>query len=284
MLYFCGVGISAVFIGTYYHTYMKKLSFVLAALLLSSFALKAQNFQIFYDFGSDRKQVTTTAEIFKADSWGNTFSFIDLDYTFKNEDGKNVGIGGAYMEIARCLNFWQNSKASFFSIQLEYNGGLGTYAYLTKATDNAFSINHAFLAGADFFLHSKNFNNLFNLKVLYKKYIDYKQDVPMQFTFVWTCNNLFGAKGLTFSGFADYWWQYQDADNFTTTTHTVFLSEPQLWYAVGQHFGCPNLNIGGEIELSYNFAQVSGFKCRPCLGIKWDFAAGVPNKKAATAR
>jgi len=269
---------------------MKKLSFVFAALILSSLALEAQNFQIFYDFGSDRKQVTTTAEIFKPDSWGNTFSFIDLDYTFRgvtDEQGNvhNIGIGGAYMEIARCLNFWQNSKASFFSIQLEYNGGLGTYPTNDNKnvqTIGAFSINHAFLAGADFFLHTKNFNNLFNLKLLYKKMLYTEQDVPLQFTFVWTCNNLFGAKGLTFSGFADYWWQYQDADNFTKTTHTVFLSEPQLWYAVGQHFGCPNLNIGGELELSYNFATVSGFKCRPCLGIKWDFAAGAPNKKAAT--
>jgi len=262
---------------------MKKFYFILAALLLSSTAIKAQNFQIFYDFGSDRKQVTTTAEIFKADSWGNTFSFIDLDYTFRNVDGKNAGIGGAYMEIARCLNFWQDTKAGFFSLQLEYNGGLGTYPNSKDVpTIGAFSINHAFLTGADFFLHSKNFNNLFNLKLLYKKILYTTQNVPLQFTFVWTCNNLFGAKGLTFSGFADYWWQDQDADNYTAATHTVFLSEPQLWYAVGQHFGCPNLNIGGEVELSYNFATVSGFKCRPCLGIKWDFSAGAPNKKAAT--
>lgn len=262
---------------------MKKLSFVFAALLLSSFVLKAQNVQVFYDFGEDRKQVTTTAEIFKADSWGNTFSFIDLDYTFRNEKGKSIGIGGAYLEFARCLNFWQDTKAGFFSIQLEYNGGLGTFTAdgtRNTGTVGAFSINHAFLAGADFFLHSKNFNNLFNLKLLYKKFVSYEQKAPLQFTFVWTCNNLFGAKGLTFSGFADFWWQDQMCDKGATST--VFLSEPQLWYAIGQHFGCPNLNIGGEVELSHNFGGVSGFKCRPCLGIKWDFAAGAPNKKAAT--
>ncbi len=252
---------------------MKKFYFILAALLLSSTAIKAQNLQVFYDFGDDRRQVTTTFEMFKSDSWGNTFTFIDMDYTLKDaaEKGKNISIGGAYWEIARCLNFWQNSKASFFSIQVEYNGGLGAYATGTKnaPTWGAFPINHAFLTGADFFVHSKDFNNLFNFKVLYKKYISADQALPMQFTFVWTLNNLFGAKGLTFSGFADYWWQEQffGADN----TATVFLSEPQLWYCVGQHFGCPNLNIGGEVELAYNFPASAGFKCRPCLGVKWNF-------------
>lgn len=29
------------------------------------------------------------------------------------------------------------------------------------------------------------------------------------------------------------------------------ISEPQLWYNVGRWFGCPNLNIGTEIEFSY---------------------------------
>jgi len=271
---------------------MKKLSFVLAALLLSSFALKAQNLQIFYDFGEDRKQVTTTFELFKADNWGNTFSFIDLDYTFRgvtDNEGNvhNIGIGGAYMEIARCLNFWQNSKASFFSIQLEYNGGLGTYPTHNNKdvpTLGAFSINHSFLAGADFFVHSKNFNSLFNFKVLYKKVLYTGQDVPMQFTAVWTLNNLFGAKGLTFNGFADYWWQDQvctDKNNKEVNTSGIFLSEPQLWYSIGQLFGCPNLCIGTEVELSVNFATRSGFWCRPCLGIKWDFTAGNPTKKAA---
>ena len=52
---------------------------------------------------------------------------------------------------------------------------------------------------------------------------------------------------------------------------TVFITEPQLWYNVGQHFGCNNLSLGTEIELSNNFGSTGGFKCRPCLGMKWDF-------------
>ena len=48
------------------------------------------------------------------------------------------------------------------------------------------------------------------------------------------------------------------------------ISEPQLWYNVGRWFKCPNLNIGTEIEFSYNFTG-AGFMCNPCLGIKWCF-------------
>ena len=55
------------------------------------------------------------------------------------------------------------------------------------------------------------------------------------------------------------------------SSHTVFISEPQLWYNVGRHFGVDNLNLGTEVELSNNFGSVAGFKCRPCLGMKWVF-------------
>ena len=95
----------------------------------------------------------------------------------------------------------------------------------------------------------------------------------MQFTAVWGMQDLFGVEGLRFSGFVDFWGQKQ---NFSTLTDVkddvewVFLTEPQLWYAVGQHFGCENLNIGGEVEISNNFTQ-EGFMCNPCLGVKWNF-------------
>ena len=35
--------------------------------------------------------------------------------------------------------------------------------------------------------------------------------------------------------------------------------------------GVDNLNIGTEIELSYNFGTGKGFFVRPCLGTKWVF-------------
>ena len=64
-------------------------------------------------------------------------------------------------------------------------------------------------------------------------------------------------------------------------TKLVILSEPQIWYNIGQHFGCNHLMIGGEVELAYNFAggwhggddfaKNKGFNVAPCAGIKWAF-------------
>lgn len=42
------------------------------------FVAKAQaDFQLYYDFGSDRQYVSTTFELFKADQYGDTFIFVD---------------------------------------------------------------------------------------------------------------------------------------------------------------------------------------------------------------
>lgn len=212
------------------------------------------NLQIFYDFGSDRKYVTATYEMFHGDAWGSTFFFVDIDFNYKNDAGKNVGPGGAYTEISRSLNFWKNSKLKDFSLQVEYNGGLG-------APFGGYTINHAFLAGANYLFHSADYRYTLSLALLYKGYIGMKQYVPMQFTTVWGCQDLFGAKGLRFSGFLDVWEE---------GGRCVVISEPQLWYSVGQWFGCPNLNVGSEVELAYNFVG-DGFHCRPCLGVKWVF-------------
>jgi len=264
---------------------MSKKTFFAAVVALMAFSqmAKAQtNLQIFYDFGRDRKQVTTTLEGFYGDKWGNTFFFIDYDYNQKNAKNQNVSPNGSYFEIARCLNFWQNSKLAPLSIHVEYNGGI--YSNYT--------INHAFLGGIDWFIHSANYKNTLNLKVL-GKFIRYGKDnlnlegeqrksaVPMQLTAVWGMQDLFGVTGLRFSGFADFWWENhtvcpvnKDGERKWEegkTSNVVFLSEPQLWYAVGQHFGVDNLNVGTEIELSYDFGSAKGFWCRPCLGVKWVF-------------
>lgn len=271
---------------------MSNKSIIAATVAALAFALgaKAQtNLQTFYDFGKDRGHVTTTLEGFYGDKWGNTFFFVDYDYNSKNSKDQVYAPSGTYFEIARCLNFWQNTKLAPFSFHVEYNGG----AY------NGYTINNAFLFGADWFLHSKDFKNTLNLKVLYKainynhsdKSMGYnldgskkKSDVPLQFTAVWGMQDLFGVTGLRFSGFADFWWEdhtvcpyindkkagYRDWSKVEDAKF-VFLSEPQLWYNVGQYFGVDNLNIGTEIELSYDFGTGKGFFVRPCLGAKWVF-------------
>lgn len=82
--------------------------FVLAALLAIVCCGKAQNVQLHYDFGGalydkdlhGRPVLTSTVEMFKADKWGSTYFFVDMDYTSK-------GVAAGYWEIARELRFWQ---------------------------------------------------------------------------------------------------------------------------------------------------------------------------------
>jgi len=295
---------------------MKKTILSLAAALVlsvSAFAADGEapktmfngstNVQIFYDFATDRQCVTTTLEGFYNDPWGNTFFFIDHDYApigskLNPANDPIVGpmkyIAGTYWEIARCLNFWQNSAIKDLSLQVEYNGGVYS----------AYGINHAFLAGFDYFLHSNDFKNTFNFKLLYKHILydegfwgkkgpdgvvisekNHQTVVPLQFTFVWGMQDLFGVPGLRFNGFLDVWGQEHyvyktewkkdgtvDIDWLNPQlSHVVMITEPQIWYSVGQHFGCPNLNVGTEIEMSVDFGTSKGFWCRPCLGLKWIF-------------
>ena len=133
------------------------LTFALAALAFGQVAKAQTNLQVFYDFGKDRHHVTTTLEGFYGDNWGNTFFFIDYDYNAKDDQGVNQAPSGSYMEIARCFNFWQNVPVlGNFSLQAEYNGLVG--------------VNQNFLFGIDYFLHSADFKNTFNFKVLYKTF------------------------------------------------------------------------------------------------------------------
>ena len=268
---------------------MKTRLFCLSALvcLLSLKALAGTNLQVYYDFGSlgtacanqRSNRFTTTIELFYSDPWGSTFAFADFDYSFRPADPKNTPFL-AYLEIARCLNFWHKTAAKDLSIQVEYNGGLG----LGKQKDGTYfgyGINHAGLIGLNYCLHTPDYKNIFNLELLYKYVIDpdngIHNRVPLQFTFVWGCDDFCTAPGLRFSGFLDIWGQKlnvydRKTDSFTDPSRQSFvlITEPQLWYNVGRWFKCPQLNIGTEIELSYNFTG-KGFMCNPCLGIKWCF-------------
>ena len=98
---------------------MKK-TFITALLLVCAIFIsginkaQAQHLQFFYDAG--RGCTTSTVEMFRPDAVGSTFFFIDFDYSPK--------ASGAYWEIARELNLWQDSKVNWLSVHLEYNGGL----------------------------------------------------------------------------------------------------------------------------------------------------------------
>ena len=241
------------------------LTLVAAATLLFGQAAKAQNLQIFYDFGKDRQYITTTFEMFKADKFGDTFWFIDHNYatSAQRQNGVASAVNGTYFEIERGLNFWQDTKLKDLSAHIEYDGtswGAGTFCF-----------------GAKYFFHSKDYRNMLTLYLMYDlhlcKSIE-KADVPVKFSAVWSMGDLFGLKGLTFKGFMDFWGNtcdWTDADDkYIGTTQFSFLTEPQLWMNLGRLFD-NHLDLGCEIELSYNFAGNKGFMCNPCAGLRWTF-------------
>ena len=228
---------------------------ILSALFCGVFAanVTAQvDIQLHYDMGralykslDARPWVTTTVEMFKADKWGNTYFFVDMDYTDK-------GVDCAYWEISRELQFW---KAPF-AAHVEYNGGLNY-------------INNAFLGGAAYNWHNDSFSRLFGMQMLYK-YIQ-KNSSPhnFQLTATWTLH--FDKGRYTFCGFADFWREkHQDLEG--NMHDFIFNSEPQFWVNlnkfkhVNEDF---NLSVGTECELSANFATRKGFYCIPTLALKW---------------
>lgn len=234
---------------------MKRI-FILLFLLTSFIGLNAQNIQLHYDLGSalynndlkDRPVVTTTVEMFKPDSWGSTYFFVDMDYTSK-------GIASAYWEIARELKFWQPP----FSIHVEYNGGLNNMA----------SFQNAYLGGLTYTYNNNSFTKGFSLSAMYK-YIQ-KLESPNNFQLTGTWYLHFGKNGVcTFSGFADFWREKGNNPH----GDFIFLSEPQFWLNLNK---LPKVNdkfklsVGTEVELSNNFSFRNGFYAIPTLAIKWSF-------------
>jgi len=245
---------------------MKKtiIATAVAALALAQAASAQTNLQMFYDLG--RGYATTTLEGFYADNWGDTFFFIDHYYATQ-ADRKNTGAGtainGSYFEIERNLNFWKDSPLADLSLHVEYDGatwGAGVAC-----------------VGVNYFLHSDDFKNIYNVALMYDHHIGYgSASVPLKFTGVWGMQDIFGVEGLRFSGFIDIWGldsQFANPDDILNPYETklTILSEPQIWYNVGKLIGVDNLHVGGEVELSLNFAGNYGFKCNPCIGTKWIF-------------
>ena len=237
--------------------------FLLLVLLVGTLSAKAQNVQLHYDFGrhaykslnsSDkslaRPALTSTVEMFRPDKWGSTFFFVDMDY--------NQGVQGAYWEIARELNFWQNSKVNWLSAHIEYNGGLnrlaGTY-------------DDAFLFGATYSGHSKDFSKTWSITASYKLIPHNSKSMHnFQITGVWGVT--FAHKYLSFIGFIDFWREYRAWQG----TSFILLTEPQLWFNVNAIKGCEkiNLSVGTEVELSNNFVA-KGFYAIPTVAVKWTF-------------
>ena len=223
--------------------------------ILVFFALEAsaQNVQLHYDLGRDC--ATTTVEMFRADGAGSTFFFVDMDYDPK--------VSGAYWEISRELNFWQDTKLSWLSVHLEYDGGLNTAAG---------SFNNSWLGGLTYSGHSQDWSKTWSVSAMYKAIpgtvgLNGKpQASNFQITGVWNLD--FFDHWLSFNGFADFWREARPWQG----TEFIFISEPQLWVNLNKIKGWEKigLSLGTEIELSCNFVA-KGFNAMPTVAAKWTF-------------
>lgn len=234
---------------------MKRIIITIVAVFMCAAISDAfgQNIQMHYDFG--RKSATTTVEMFRPDGAGSTFFFVDFDYSPK--------VSGAYWEIAREICLWKESKMSWLSAHIEYNGGLNT---------TAGSFNNSFLAGLTYSGHSKDWSKTWSITASYKAIpgtvaLDGKtQPHNFQITGVWNLD--FFNHWLSFNGFADFWREARPWQN----TKFIFISEPQLWVNLKNIKGWDkvNLSVGTEVELSYNFVD-AGFATMPTVALKWTF-------------
>jgi len=223
------------------------------------FTLSAQNVQLHYDLGkardknaSDRGYLTSTVEMFRPDSLGSTFFFIDMDY-----NGKDGDISASYWEIARDIKFWKAPVA----IHAEFNGGL----FNDRNSNFGEHIHNAYLIGASTSFPLGKFN--VGTYVAYKYFNGGgKQGADFQWTCTWFSS--FAKGKITFTGFFDLWSQDKinglgNADGKTW----VFLAEPQLWYNINNH-----LSVGSEVEVSSNFVPFSNeLEVMPTIAAKWNF-------------
>ena len=225
-----------------------KLKFFATVLLFLTLAANsgAQNIELHYDFR--RNCATSTVEMFRADSYGSTFFFIDMDFAPKAV--------GAYGEISRELCFWKDSKLNWLSAHIEYNGGL----------NNAMSFDNAWLVGATYSGHSKDWSKTWSLSAMYKAIPGNVNVSNFQITGVWNLDFL--DHWFSFNGYVDFWRE----ENVQMGTKYILTSEPQLWVNLKKIKGWErvNLSLGAEVELSNNFVA-KGFDVMPTLAAKWTF-------------
>lgn len=236
---------------------MKKLLTLI--LFLTPLFMSAQNLQMQYDFGEDRKYFTATLEMFKPDTLGSTFWFVDLDFNFP---GNPNSMSAAYWEISREFyipGLRKNPVFDQLTLHVEYNDGFTAYKdsgdYMGAA-----SYNSIFLAG---FSHPLKIGPLV-LTTQWLCRMPRHMDVPdFQITLVWF-QPIFKGKVLL-TGFMDLW--SQDKMAYPEEKELVFQTEPQLWFML-----TPKIALGGEVEISKNFpVGPNEWEFMPTLGFRWEF-------------
>ena len=248
---------------------MKKKT-LLSLLFALPLAAAAQNLQFHYDLGrmmyddlSTRPRVTTTIDCFKADKWGSTYFFCDLNYM-------SDGLTDAYWEVSREINFTRNKR---FAAHVEYNGGELTGKGGGSYYGNRYQ--HAVLLGPAWNWASADYSQTFSGQAMYKYYCknQHRGLHPyngFQLTEVWGLT--FASKLCTFSGFCDLWYDPN------VNGKLILLSEPQFWFNLNTIKGLDgfNLSLGSEVEISNNFVfdnegHNNAFYVIPTIAAKWTF-------------
>jgi len=221
--------------------------------------ISAQNLQLHYDFGRERHFATATLEMFRPDTMGATFWFVDFDFDFTE---KPRSMSAAYWEIARDFYIPGLRKMEAFDqlgFHIEYNDGFTAYTD-TGGYTGAASYNPVWLAG---FSHPVVIANATLTAQLLLRLPRGMHSPDFQVTIVWFQSFL--KNRLLFAGFADLWTQnrLQKKNN----KEMVFQTEPQLWCIVSPHF-----SLGSEIEISYNFPYgPEPWTISPTLAVRWEF-------------
>ena len=236
---------------------MKKY-FVVFPLILP-LTIFAQNLQLHYDFVKERRFFTATLEMFRPDTLGSTFWFVDFDFNFP---GNPRSMSAAYWEISRdfYMPWFKNTVAlKDLGFHLEYNDGFTSF----KDSGNimgAASYNSIFLTG--FSYPVKIGKVVLTTQLLCR--MPKGMDIPdFQFTIVWF-QSLFD-KRILFTGFMDLW--SQDKVMYPDSKELVFQTEPQLWYMI-----TPKIGLGGEAEISKNFpVGPQAWQVNPTLAFRWEF-------------
>ncbi len=227
-------------------------------LIIRSTFILAQNLQLHYDFGEGRQFFTSTMEMFRPDSLGSTFWFIDFDF---NSPDRPRGISLAYWEISR--DFYipvikRLKGLEELGFHIEYNDGV----QIEKPDSGeiiGYNLISTWLAGLSYPVKAGNV--IIGTMLLYK-HPRGASSADFQFTAVWY-QTLIKDK-VTLTGFVDIWSQDKI---FEDGKEIVFQTEPQFWYALNRH-----IYFGGEIEISKNFPfGPNEWKFQPTLALKWEF-------------
>jgi len=236
---------------------------ILVPFLLASFSVSAQNFQLHYDFGKDRKFLTATLEMFKPDTLGSTFWFVDFDHN-SGFDYELRSMSAAYWEISREFYIPGIKKIKGLenlAFHVEYNDGFAAFHDNdTSKRMIAISYNSVFLTGFSYPIRIGH--TVFSTMLLCR--LPRGMNSPdFQFTTTWF--QPVWKNRILLTGFIDVW--SQDKMENRDEKEIIFQSEPQIWVMI-----TPKIALGGEFEIDKNFPSgPRPWELFPTLGFRWEF-------------